>query len=193
MKDGAVTGVVLADGTEIAGDDRRLRRRSAAHVPRLIDPVELEPDFMTRIRNYRCPGTVAKLNFALRGLPAFRGADRRSRRVRCAAACTSARASTISSARSTRRSTARRRRRRISTSRSRRSPIRRWRRRAGTSCRCTCSTRRSRCAPARGTARRTRSRTSCCARSRPTRPASPRLVEHRQVHHAARSRADRTA
>jgi phytoene dehydrogenase-like protein len=28
---------------------------------------------MTRIRNYRCPGTVAKLNFGLRGLPAFRG------------------------------------------------------------------------------------------------------------------------
>ena len=39
----------------------------------MIDPVELEPDFMTRIRNYRCPGTVAKLNFGLFGLPAFRG------------------------------------------------------------------------------------------------------------------------
>jgi phytoene dehydrogenase-like protein len=35
--------------------------------------VELEPDFTTRIRNYRCPGTVAKLNFGLRGLPAFKG------------------------------------------------------------------------------------------------------------------------
>jgi phytoene dehydrogenase-like protein len=39
----------------------------------LVDPVDLEPDFITRIRNYRCPGTVAKLNVALRGLPAFRG------------------------------------------------------------------------------------------------------------------------
>jgi phytoene dehydrogenase-like protein len=73
VKDGAVTGVVLADGTEIpaatvvsGADPRRTFLR-------LIDPVELEPDFMTRIRNYRCPGTVAKLNFGLRGLPAFRG------------------------------------------------------------------------------------------------------------------------
>jgi phytoene dehydrogenase-like protein len=29
--------------------------------------------FVTRIRNYRVPGTVAKLNVALRALPAFRG------------------------------------------------------------------------------------------------------------------------
>jgi phytoene dehydrogenase-like protein len=28
---------------------------------------------MTRIRNYRCPGVVAKINFALRGLPSFHG------------------------------------------------------------------------------------------------------------------------
>jgi len=35
--------------------------------------VELEPGFITRIRNYRMPGTVAKVNIALRGLPAFRG------------------------------------------------------------------------------------------------------------------------
>jgi len=39
----------------------------------LIDPVELEPGFITRIRNYRMPGTVAKVNIALRGLPAIRG------------------------------------------------------------------------------------------------------------------------
>ena len=72
-KDGAVTGVVLADGTEItaaavvSGADPRRTFLG------LIDPVELEPDFTTRIANYRCPGTVAKVNFGLRGLPAFRG------------------------------------------------------------------------------------------------------------------------
>src|SRR5258708_10566138 len=73
VKDGAVTGVVLVDGTEIAAmtvisgaDPRRTFLN-------LIDPVDLEPDFMRQIRNYRCPGTVAKLNFALRALPAFRG------------------------------------------------------------------------------------------------------------------------
>jgi phytoene dehydrogenase-like protein len=73
VKDGRAAGVVLADGTEIP---------SAAIVssadPRhtflaLIDPIELEPGFLTRIRNYRVPGTVAKVNVALRGLPAFRG------------------------------------------------------------------------------------------------------------------------
>jgi phytoene dehydrogenase-like protein len=73
VKDGAVTGVALTDGTEIpattviSGADPRRTFLT------LVDPVELEPDFMTRIRNYRCPGTVAKLNFALNGLPAFRG------------------------------------------------------------------------------------------------------------------------
>jgi phytoene dehydrogenase-like protein len=73
VKDEAVTGVVLADGTEIkattivSGADPRRTFLD------LVDPVELEPDFTTRLRNYRCPGTVAKLNFALRGLPAFRG------------------------------------------------------------------------------------------------------------------------
>ena len=73
VKDGAVTGVVLADGTEIAATTVVSGADPRRTFLGLIDPVELEPDFTTRIRNYRCPGTVAKLNFALRGLPAFRG------------------------------------------------------------------------------------------------------------------------
>ena len=73
IKDGAAAGVVLADGTEIrattivSGVDPRRTFLG------LIDPVELEPGFITRISNYRCPGTVAKINLALNGLPAFRG------------------------------------------------------------------------------------------------------------------------
>jgi phytoene dehydrogenase-like protein len=67
VKDGAVSGVVLADGTEI----------QAGTIVSGADPrrtfLGLEPGFMTRIRNYRVPGTVAKLNFALRGLPIFKG------------------------------------------------------------------------------------------------------------------------
>jgi len=73
VKDGAAAGVVLADGTELkaatvvsAADPRRTFLR-------LIDPIELEPGFLTRIRNYRMNGTVAKVNVALRELPAFRG------------------------------------------------------------------------------------------------------------------------
>ncbi len=73
VKDGAVTGVVLADGTEIAATTVVSGADPRRTFLRLVDPIELEPEFMTRIRNYRCPGTVAKLNFGLRGLPAFRG------------------------------------------------------------------------------------------------------------------------
>jgi phytoene dehydrogenase-like protein len=37
----------------------------------LVDPVELEPRFLARVRNYRTAGTVAKINLALREVPAF--------------------------------------------------------------------------------------------------------------------------
>jgi phytoene dehydrogenase-like protein len=40
---------------------------------RLVDPVDLDPNFMTKIRNYRVTGTAAKVNLALSGLPSFRG------------------------------------------------------------------------------------------------------------------------
>jgi phytoene dehydrogenase-like protein len=73
VKDGAAAGVVLADGTEV----RATTIVSGADPRRtflgLIDPIELEPGFITRVRNYRCPGTVGKINVALNGLPAFRG------------------------------------------------------------------------------------------------------------------------
>jgi phytoene dehydrogenase-like protein len=73
IKDGTVAGVALADGTEISA-----RTVVSGVDPKrtflgLVDPIELEPDFITRIRNYRCPGVVSKLNVALRALPSFRG------------------------------------------------------------------------------------------------------------------------
>ena len=42
---------------------------------KLIDPVELDPNFLSKLRNYRAPGTVAKLNLTLSGMPEFRGVD----------------------------------------------------------------------------------------------------------------------
>jgi len=39
----------------------------------LFDPVDLSPDFLSKIRNYRSHGTVAKVNLALSALPPFRG------------------------------------------------------------------------------------------------------------------------
>ena len=73
VEDGAAAGVALADGSEIraatvvSGADPRHTFLA------LVDPVELDPTFITRIRNYRCPGTVAKINVALGALPKFRG------------------------------------------------------------------------------------------------------------------------
>src|SRR5689334_20860792 len=67
--------VVLEDGEEI---DSRVVVSNAD--PRttflnLVDPVDLDPNFLLKLRNYRTPGTVAKLNLALDRLPAFRGVN----------------------------------------------------------------------------------------------------------------------
>lgn len=73
VRDGRVAGVVLDDGREISA-----RAVIASSDPKhtlleLVDPVELDPSFLVRLRNYRCPGTTAKVNVALSALPAFRG------------------------------------------------------------------------------------------------------------------------
>jgi phytoene dehydrogenase-like protein len=71
VRDGSVAGVVLEDGSEIgaravvSGVDPRRTSLS------LVDPVDLDPSFLTRIRNYRCRGTAAKVNLALAELPVF--------------------------------------------------------------------------------------------------------------------------
>lgn len=73
VRDSRAAGVVLADGTEIeaaavisSADPRRT-------LLGLVDPADLDPGFRTKARNYRSPGTTAKVNLALGALPAFRG------------------------------------------------------------------------------------------------------------------------
>jgi phytoene dehydrogenase-like protein len=39
----------------------------------LFDPMDLTPDFLSKMRNYRAQGTVAKINLALSALPPFQG------------------------------------------------------------------------------------------------------------------------
>ena len=39
----------------------------------LFDPMDLTPDFLLKMRNYRAQGTVAKVNLALSALPSFAG------------------------------------------------------------------------------------------------------------------------
>jgi phytoene dehydrogenase-like protein len=41
----------------------------------LVDPVDLDPNFLLKIRNYRAPGAAAKINLALSGLPRFSGVN----------------------------------------------------------------------------------------------------------------------
>jgi phytoene dehydrogenase-like protein len=71
VHDEAVTGVTLSDGTEIPAGAVISGVDPKRTFLGLIDPVELEPVFLTRIRNSRMPGTMAKLNFGLAGLPEF--------------------------------------------------------------------------------------------------------------------------
>jgi phytoene dehydrogenase-like protein len=78
VKDGRAAGVVLDDGTEIAGDAVIAGCDPKRTFLQLVDPLELNPGFLTKIRNYRAPGVAAKLDFALSALPAFRGVARSS-------------------------------------------------------------------------------------------------------------------
>jgi phytoene dehydrogenase-like protein len=73
-RDGRVASVVLDGGEEIPGrvvvaaiDPKRL-------LTRLVDPVTLGPGLRWRAGNIRTPGTVAKVNLALSGLPRFSAA-----------------------------------------------------------------------------------------------------------------------
>ena len=71
--DQGAMGVVLDSGEEI--DAARVvsaldPRRTFLH---LLDPIHLAPEFMRRAQNIRMRGTLAKVNFALSGAPAFMG------------------------------------------------------------------------------------------------------------------------
>jgi len=71
VKDGAVTGVVLAGGEEIAVEAVISGADPKRTFFNLLDPSQLDPTFANRIKNFRANGTVAKVNLALNGLPAF--------------------------------------------------------------------------------------------------------------------------
>jgi phytoene dehydrogenase-like protein len=73
IRDGRATGVVLEDGTEIHGAAVVSNADPRRTFLNLVDPIELDPGFLAKIRHYRCPGTVAKMNLALRALPVFQG------------------------------------------------------------------------------------------------------------------------
>ncbi|MGA8298283.1 MAG: NAD(P)/FAD-dependent oxidoreductase, partial [Terriglobales bacterium] len=71
VKGGVATGVVLASGEEIAAKAIVSNADPKRTLMQLVDPIHLAPDFVQKIKNYRCMGTVAKINLALAGLPEF--------------------------------------------------------------------------------------------------------------------------
>ena len=74
VRDGNVQGVVLEDGSDIQASTVISNADPRRTFLGLVDPVDLDPGFLTKVRNYRARGTVAKVHLALNRLPSFRGA-----------------------------------------------------------------------------------------------------------------------
>jgi phytoene dehydrogenase-like protein len=71
VKDGAAASVVLSTGEEITAKAIISNADPKRTLLKLVDPVHLAPDFVMKLQHYRMPGTVAKVNLALSGLPEF--------------------------------------------------------------------------------------------------------------------------
>jgi phytoene dehydrogenase-like protein len=74
-RDHRATGVVLADGQEIAARAVLSAADPKRTLTTLLDPVEIGPHLRWRATNIRTPGAVSKVNLALSGLPAFDGGE----------------------------------------------------------------------------------------------------------------------
>lgn len=73
VKDGAATGVILANGDEINAKAIISNADPRRTLLKLVDPLHLAPDFVMKLQHYRMPGAVAKINLALSALPVFTG------------------------------------------------------------------------------------------------------------------------
>jgi phytoene dehydrogenase-like protein len=75
VKDGAATSVVLSTGEEISATAIVSNADPKRTLLKLVDSTHLSPDFVMKFQHYRMPGTVAKVNLALSGLPKFTAID----------------------------------------------------------------------------------------------------------------------
>jgi len=73
VRDGRAAAVLLEDGTELTATAVVSNADPRRTLLNLVDPVDLDPGFLSRIRNYRSRGAMAKVNLALGALPAFSG------------------------------------------------------------------------------------------------------------------------
>ena len=81
-RDGRATGVVLENGREIPGAAVISNADPRRTFLELVDPLDLDPGFLAKARNYRSRGTAAKVNLALGGAPTFAGVEAGSLRGR---------------------------------------------------------------------------------------------------------------
>jgi phytoene dehydrogenase-like protein len=72
---GKASKVVLESGEEISARAIVSNADPRSTLLGLVDPVDLDPSFLTKIQNYRASGVSAKINLALSGLPRFVGVD----------------------------------------------------------------------------------------------------------------------
>lgn len=73
VRDGRAAAVVLEDGSEITTTAVISNADPRHTLLTLIDPLDLDPSFLSKVRNYRSRGTMAKVNLALGALPTFTG------------------------------------------------------------------------------------------------------------------------
>jgi phytoene dehydrogenase-like protein len=71
VKNGAATSVVLSSSEEILTKAVVSNADPRRTLLKLVDSTHLSPDFVMKLQHYRMPGTVAKINLALSGLPQF--------------------------------------------------------------------------------------------------------------------------
>ena len=67
--------VILRDGEEIEARAVVSNADPRTTFLKLVDPIDLDPNFLLKMRNYRAPGVVAKIDLTLSGAPEFRGVD----------------------------------------------------------------------------------------------------------------------
>jgi phytoene dehydrogenase-like protein len=80
--DGRATGVVLESGEELTARAVVSGVDPKRTLTGLADPVAIGPNLLWRARNIRTPGTVAKVNLVLAGLPRFPAAGDDASRLR---------------------------------------------------------------------------------------------------------------
>jgi phytoene dehydrogenase-like protein len=74
VRNGVATGAVLEGGEEIEARAVVSNADPKRTLLGLVDPVQLDPDFVVKMRHYRTPGALAKVHLALAGPPAFTAA-----------------------------------------------------------------------------------------------------------------------